>query len=259
MKIVHLEPSLEPVFWKLINKDVPHYFFFAFDWAYHKDTTEILLALDRNRIDGMMLIYRQSIVQLRGSLEAAKALLHRLSLEEVELQAQEEHREDVLKKYVPTLKQSREMMLMTLLRGEETPQTKHPVVTLNASDAEQIATIMRKADPEFWGTTTPQNIIEGIDKGISWLGVKVRGDLVSVGNVRLTDWAGLIGVAATQEAHRNRGYATAIVSELVKRILENPPLAMIYVLADNPPATRAYTKVGFKPYRIYFFMRGERR
>jgi predicted GNAT family acetyltransferase len=75
----------------------------------------------------------------------------------------------------------------------------------------------------------------------------------------LTEWGGLIGVVATHEDHRNKGYATSIVSELVRQILEKLPIAMIYVLRDNPPAIRAYEKVGFKQYRTYFFMRGEKR
>jgi len=259
MEVVSLEPALEPIFWKQVNQDIPHYYFFAYDWKYNRDTTKILLALDRDRIDGMMLIYRQSIVQLRGSLEAAKRLLQRLDLEKVELQASEEHKQEVLKKYKPTLKQSHEMMLLTLSKGEEKPQPKHRVVKLHTSDVERIAAIMKKADPEFWGTITGQNILEGIDEGVNWLGVRINSELVSIGNTRLTEWAGLIGVVATQEAHRNRGYATSIVSELVRQILEKLQLAMIYVLADNPPAIRAYKKVGFKPYRTYFFMRGEKR
>lgn len=258
MQIEPLTPSLEPVFWKHVNQDIPHYFFFAFDWKYNRDTTEILLALDEDRIDGMMLIYRQSIVQLRGSLDAVRALLNKLSLEKVELQAPIEHRREVLKKYKPIPKQSHEMMLMTLQRGGQKLQTKRPLVKLSVSDAQDIAAMMNKADPEFWGTTTSQNIVEGIQKGVSWLGVKIDGELAAIGSARFTDWAGHIGIVATQEAHRNRGYATSIVSELVKRILEKLPLAMIYVLVNNPPAVRAYEKVGFRPYKKYFFIRGEK-
>ncbi|MDH5461093.1 MAG: GNAT family N-acetyltransferase, partial [Candidatus Bathyarchaeota archaeon] len=84
-------------------------------------------------------------------------------------------------------------------------------------------------------------------------------NLVSIGMSRLTEWAGVVGVVATHEEHRNRGYATSIVSRSVEEILDRLPLAMIYVSADNPPAIRAYKKVGFKPYKTYFFMRGESR
>jgi predicted GNAT family acetyltransferase len=205
----------------------------------------------------MMVVYRQYIAQLRGSKEAAKVLLEKLDLQTVELQAPQEHKPHILEKYKPTTA-PHEMMLMTLHKGQETPQIKHPTVKLGTADAEQIATIMKEADPEFWGTITTQNIIDGLSTGVNWVGIKIKGKLVSVGGARLTEFGGLISTAATNEAHRNKGYATSIVSQLVKQILEKQSLAMIYVLSDNPPAIRAYEKVGFKPYKTYFFMRGEK-
>lgn len=256
MEIVPLEPTLEPIFWEYVNKDIPHYYFFAFDWKCNRDETKILLALEGKRIDGMMVVYRQSIVQLRGSCEAVKALLERLDLEKVELQALEQHKRYILERYKPTW--SHQMMLMTLGKGEERLHKKFPTVGLDISDAERVAVIMKAADPEYWGDRTGQQIVESMKQGVIWLGVKVNRELVSLGSARLTEWAGLIGVVATHEDHRNKGYATSIASELVKQITEKLSIAMIYVLSDNPPAIRVYEKVGFKPYRTYFFMRGEK-
>ena len=257
MRIVSLEPAFEPLFWEHVNQDIPYYYFFAFDWKYNREETRILLALRENQIEGMMVVYRQSIVQLRGSQEAVKNLLERLDLEKIELQALEQHKPYVLEKYKSIA--THEMMLMVLRKGEESLHTKHSVFKLDASDAEQIATVMKRADPEFWGTVTSQNIVEGVNRGVKWLGIKANRELVSIGNARLTEWGGLIGVVATHEAHRNRGYATCVVSELVRQILEKLPIAMIYVLSENSPAVRVYEKVGFKHYRTYFFMRGEKR
>lgn len=257
MKIVYLEPTLEPVFWEHVSQNIPHYYFFAFDWKHNRDATKILLALEGNRIDGMMLVYNQSIVQLRGTCEAVEALLEGLDLEKVELQALEQHKPCILEKYKPTW--SHELMLMMLSKGEERIQMKHLPVKLDASYAEQIATIMKRADPEYWGEQADRQIVESMNQGANWLGMKINGELVSVGSARLTEWTGLIGVVATHEDHRNRCYATSIVSELVRQILEKLSLAMIYVLSDNPPAIQVYKKVGFKPYKVYFFMRGEKR
>jgi len=259
MKIVPLDTNLEALFWKYVNQDIPHYYFFAFDWKHNREKTKILLALENEEIDGMMLVYDDRIAQLRGSSRAAEALLQRLDLEKVEFQSLKEHEPLVLKRYKPTLKQSHDMMLMLARRGEEGSAVGCLVVALDASDAEKIAAIMRDADPEFWGDVTGQGIMEGMSKGANWFGVKVKDELVSIGNLRITEWTGLIGIVATLEAHRNKGYATSIVSKIVKQILERVPLAMIFVLADNSPAVRAYTKAGFKPYRTYFFMRGEKR
>ncbi len=259
MKIVSLDAPFEAIFWQHVNQDIPHYYFYAFDWKHNREKTEILLALEHDRINGMMLIYDQRIAQLRGSNEAAQALLQRLDLEKVELQSLIEHKQLVLEKYKPTLMQSHEMMLMTLHKGEETLRVEHPVMALNASDSEKIAATMRDADPEFWGDRTGQGIVEGMSQGAGWFGVRVNKELVSIGMMRLTEWTGLVGVVATQKAHRNKGYATSIVSRLVEQILQGLPLAMIYVLADNPSAIRAYTKVGFRLYKTYFFIRGEKR
>jgi len=259
MKIEPLEPGLEPVFWKHVMQDIPHYYFFAFDWKYNREKTEILLALERQRIDGMMLVYNERIVQLRGSSEAAAAFLEMLDLEKVEIQSPEAHGQFILKKYKSTLKQSHRIMLMVLRKGEEKFHKNHTTVELDASYSEKIATMMRDVDPEYWGDVTSQRIIEGMNQGMNWLGIKAGNELVSIGSTRLTKWTGLIGVVATHEKHRNKGYATSVVSELVKRILKEISLAMIFVLSDNQPAIQAYTKVGFKPYKTYFFMRGIRR
>ena len=260
MEVVSLNTDFEPVFWQNVNQDILHNFFFAFDWKFNRGKTKIFLALKQKRIDGMMLIYGQSIVQLRGNHEAARILLEHLDLEKVDLQAPKEHKQCVLEKYEPTW--SHDLMLMVLHKGEEKLQTTHPIVKLDASDADQIAAIMRKADPEFWNEITADQIIEG-KNGVKCFGIKVNGELVSVGRTRLTKGidhgVGHIVTVATHEAHRNKGYATSIVSHSVRLIMDKMPVAVIYVLSDNPSAIKVYTKVGFEPYKTYFFVRGIRR
>lgn len=256
MEIVTLGSAWEHSFWELVNQDILHYHFFAYDWKYNRDETKILLARKENHIDGMMLIYDKRIVQIRGSLESAKALLEKLDLEKVELQALKQHKQHVLEKYKPVV--SHELMLMVLHKGEERLQTKHPIVKLNSSDAEQIASIMQQVDPELWGEVTSEQVAERMSD-LNCLGIKVNGELASFCRTRLTEHVGHIVTVATREAHRNKGYATSLVSCSVNQILEKKPTAIIHVLTDNAPAIRVYTKVGFKPYRTYFFMKGEKR
>lgn len=256
MKVVPLNPAFEPLFWERVNQDIPHYFFFAFDWRNNKDETDILLVVKEGQIDGMMLVYKKRIVQLRGSLEATRLLLEHLDLEEVELQAPREHEQCILEKYKPT--KSHELMLMVLHKGEETIHTSHPVVKLNVSDAEQIEAIMKKAEPEFWGEITTDEIAVGMGS-TNWVGIKLDGELVSICRTRLAEGVGHIVIVATHEAHRNKGYATSLVSHSVKSILKETSTAIINVLNDNQPAIRVYKKVGFKPYKIYNFIKGERR
>jgi len=252
MRIVPLDPSLEPVFWKYVNQDIPHLYFFILDWRYSKESAKIILALEQNRIQGMMLIYSDRVVQLRGTNEAAEKLLETVDLEKVEIQSIMEFEPIVLRKYEPTIRH--ELVLMTLKKGEEQLDIKHTVNRLGISDAEEIANIMTYADPEWWGEITTQHIAEGIPNRL-WFGIKTDGKLVSIGNTRLTNWGSNIGVIATHEAYRNQGYATSIVSSLVQEILKKSNLALIHVLNNNFPAIRTYEKVGFKPYRKYFLAR----
>ena len=255
MKIVPLSPALEPKFWEYVNQDIPHYFFFALDWKHSRSDTRIFLALKGNRIDGMMLIFKERTVQLRGSPESAEALLEKLVLRKVELQVSEEHEKSVLEKYQPTC--SHELILMMLRKGEESLHIAHQIDPLDSSDAERIATMMARLDSEFWGETTREQIVEGMNI-MNWVGIKEGKELVSIGRARLTERVGIIHTVATHEAHRNKGYATSITSFLVKLILEKTPTALIYTLRDNPPANKVYRKVGFKPYKKYLIMKGER-
>lgn len=256
MEIVPLNPALESIFWTHVHQDIPHYFFFAFDWRYNKDETNILLAVTGRRIDGMMLVYKKRNVHFRGNREATRVLLEHLDLEEVELQAPKEQKHDILEKYEPTW--SHELMLMVLHKGEERLHSSYPIVKLDASDAEQIATIMNKADPEFWGRVTTDQLVEGMSS-VNWIGIKVDGELASICRTRLAEGIGHIATVATCEAHRNKGYGTSLVSHSVKSMLKETSIAIIYVLSDNQPAIRVYEKVGFKPYKTYYFIRGKKR
>jgi len=254
MKVLPLDSRLEPLFWRHVYQDIPHHYFFILDMKRDRASTQVLSVLNReNRIDGMMLVYRQRIVQLRGSVEAAKTLLARLDVDKVEIQGLEEHRALILDKF-KNVRKTLEIILMTLRRGEETPQTKHPVVRLSTADAEGIAALMRHGDPEWWGETTSTQIAERMHERL-WLGIKVDTQLVSVGGATLDTWGSNVATVVTHEKHRNKGYATSIVSALVKQILQKSNIALIHVESNNPPAIRAYTKVGFKPYRKYFIAR----
>ncbi len=116
--------------------------------------------------------------------------------------------------------------------------------------------MMRDSNPEFWGDVSAQQIADGIRRGLNWIGIKVDGKLVSIGSVNFTEWAGLIGTVATHVSYRNRGYATTIVSELVKRIIEKNLDAIIFVLEENLPAIKVYEKKWFQAIqKILFYQR----
>ena len=255
-EIVKLDPSLEHLFYRRVDQDLPHHFFFIFDWKLNREFTEIWLALRQGSIHGMMLIYRSHIVQLRGSKSAVETLLDRLDLEKVELHAETVHSDLVRGKY--RLIREYELLLMTLRRGEERLASTDSVVRMTFERAEEIADLMRSANPEFWGDMDANRIAASMNRNL-WLGIVVDDRLVSVGNTFLTNFASNIHTVATHEYYRNRGYATAVVSALVKEILKTNDLALIHVLKDNVAARRVYEKVGFKTYRTYLYGFGELR
>jgi len=252
LQLIALYDRWEKTFWDYVNEDMLNHYFFIFDWKLRRDQTKILMAMEHEIIEGLMLIYRDYVVQLRGNRDAVKMLLGLLSLEKVELQAPLDCEDLVLAKYGSP--KVREEMIMSLAKGDENIQTTIIPVRLSSNDAEDVLELMRKADPSWWGEIQLDNLRRAMQEAF-WLGIKQDGMVVSVGMTRLVSFASNIGAAATKEEYRNRGYATSIVSELVREILRISPTATIHVISDNAPAIRAYSKVGFKHYRTYLSMR----
>lgn len=251
MRVVPLDSVLEPLFWEYVNQDIPDCYFFILDMRRDRASTEIRLALNKqNRIEGLMMIYRKSIVQLRGSPEAGRVLLERLDLEEAKIQAPSNHKTLILKRF-KNVKRTFDLIQMTLRKGEENLSMKHPIVRLSGSEVEDIAALMRRENPEWWGGITAEQIAKRMTESL-WLRIKVDGRLVSVGSATIDDWASNVGTVVTHESYRNRGYATSIVSALVEKILQKSNIALIHVESGNLPAIKVYTKVGFKPYKRYF-------
>ena len=252
MEIVSVANGYGDIFWSYVNCDPINYYFFILDWNQHRAQTKILLAVEGERVLGSLLIFAEYIVQFRGSREAVKKLLEYVNLEKVDLQAPLDCEDIVCQKYKPRVKQN--MMLMRLNRGKEHFHLIETPVRLDVEDAHEVASLMRRCDPEWWGETTPEKLKQRWHK-VFWLGIRKERKLVSIGSAHLVDFASNIGVIATDKNYRNRGYATSIVSALVQEIFKMSPIALIHVIADNAPAIRVYSKVGFKPYKTYLSVR----
>ena len=252
MKIVIMDERSERIFWDHVNLDPLNYYFFIFDLKQRRDQTKIMLAMEGESIQGLMLVYRDQVVQLRGNREAVKLLLDNLSLEKVEMQAPLDCEDLVLSKYSPKLRE--EMMLMYLKRGEENIQISTAPMKLGTDDAEQVLELMRRADPTWWGDIQIEFVQKALKEALCF-GIKQDNKLVSLGITRLVEFGSNISAVATHGQYRNRGYATSIVSTLVREILKVSSTALIHVISDNAPAVRTYSKVGFKPYKTYLSIR----
>ncbi|MFQ5910856.1 MAG: GNAT family N-acetyltransferase [Thermoplasmata archaeon] len=250
-----LEKNLEGKFWKHVNRDPLEYYFFILDWKFNRKDTKILLGLEDDAIEGMMLVYKDRVAQLRGSCEAIEDLLKHLSLEKVDLMIPRGCEDPVLRMYKRSKKY--DLILMHLDKGKERLQERHEPVRPTVEDAEGIARVMRDTYPDFWGEETAETVRESL-QGNFWLAVKVDGEVVSVGNTFFADFGSNIGVIATDKGHRNGGYATSIVSSLVREIFLRHDKALIHVMADNGPAVRVYQKVGFRPYNSYLLIKGKK-
>jgi len=254
LRIASIEDGLEQAFWKHVDKDPLDYYFFILDWKSRRDQTKIWVATEDEQIHGLMLVYRDYVVQLRGNHEAVGLLLDHLpDLKESEFNVPLECEGIMTAKFVPQLRQ--EMMLMSLKKGEENIQITTAPVKLGPEDADEISALMREADPDWWGEMSGDRLKGAMTPDAYWLGIRQNEQIVSVGQTRFVDFGSNVGVAATRKDYRNRGYATSIVSALVKEILEFSPTALIHVIRDNAPAIRAYSKVGFKPYKTYLSFR----
>ncbi len=245
MEIIIVDEKLERQFLNHASKDPLQYYWFILDWRYQRNDTEVHMAMDGDRIDGMMLTFKKAVVQLRGSRAAVGALLDQLDLEKVELTAPTDCSDLVCKKY----KASREyrMTMLSLEQGQENVQILHKPERLSLSDSAGIAKVVREANKEWWDDVTAERVKASVRDNL-WLGIRREGRLVSVGSARFTEIGSNIGIIATDQEHRNRGFATSIVSALVREILQRKSRALIHVLEDNDPAVHVYASVGFRPY-----------
>lgn len=257
MELVSLTADWEAAFWEHINRDILHYFYFAYDWTTHREKTRITLAVEANRIHGLLLIYDDRAVQLRGSCDAVRLLLDTVDLETVDLTSAPHHQPLVLSRYTPTTRCTH-MAVLRIDEGQETPSIHHPISALTSADVEAIAAVLREADPDHWGDRTGRHVAEYMNT-TRFVGVHRDGQLTSICGYFSSLWAGVVGVVATRPRYQNRGYATSIVSYAITQLLSNHATALIYVRTDNPAALHVYQRVGFSSYRTYFIMTGHKK
>jgi len=249
-----LTQELEPSYWNLVKQDYCDYYFFVYDLLLQRDRTKVFLALDRQQIAGLMLIYNEYNVQLRGSPETVGFLPSSLNLASAEVEAPTDCEEMVLAKF-PIYKHKEDMTMMTLERGKENLNVTLQPERLTAENAEEIAELMRASYPLMWSDMTAEKvkILTG-PKETFMLGIRDEGKLVAFGVEILTPNVGLVTWLATLDQYRNKGYCTSILSTLVKEGLKNADKLAIHVLDENANANWIYKKIGFKPYKTYFLL-----
>lgn len=254
LRVVALNEDWEQVFWAHVNQDPLDFYFFIFDWKFKREQTKIFLALDkRDSVAGLMVIYNGCIVQVRGTREAVRLLLDKIDIEEVVVQAPLGC-EDVVVARFPVFEQKTTPILLFLKKGEEKIKVTTEPEKLSVDDADEIAELMHETNPEFWSVITAESIVETFAEA-SWVGIRREGKLVAFGKAVSTPPVSHVAWIATREDYQNKGYATSILSALLKELLESSSTVLIYVLSDNVAAMQVYSKVGFKPYKRYFYVK----
>ncbi|MCW4030534.1 MAG: GNAT family N-acetyltransferase [Candidatus Bathyarchaeota archaeon] len=79
--------------------------------------------------------------------------------------------------------------------------------------------------------------------------------MVAFGYAMATEALGHVTWIGTRAEWRNRGYATSILSTLLRECLLKAPEVVIYVAEDNATAKNVYLKAGFRPCHEYIFVR----
>jgi predicted GNAT family acetyltransferase len=256
LEIAELNEETEARFLEHVRADPLEYYFYILDWEFNRDDSEFLLALEDDDIRGIMLTYKTRVAQFRGSREAVETLFPHLSLEETDIIVPLGMEDIPLTTYEPS--EQHELVLMHLDKGNESLSKTHEAVQASADDADAMAGTMREALPEFWGEETGDKIRKSMEKTF-WMVAKDGDSIASLGNTFFADFGSNIAVVCTHKDHRNKGYATSITSALVEEIFQRSDKALIHVLADNHPAVRAYSKVGFSPFNSYVLIKGRRR
>jgi ribosomal protein S18 acetylase RimI-like enzyme len=252
--VVALNERWEEVFWARVNQDLLDFHFFIVDWEFKRAQTRIFLALDEaDSAAGLMVVYNGCIVQVRGTREAVRLLLEGLEGEEVAVQAPFDCEDLVVEKF-PVFERKAMVILLSLKKGEENLKVTTEPEKLSVEHADEIAELMCEAYPEFWSTFTAESVEEAFDEA-TWVGIRREGKLVAFGKAVPTPPVSHVVWIATLEDYRNRGYATSILSVLLKELLGSSSTAFIYVLSDNSAAMQLYKKVGFRPYRRYFYVK----
>lgn len=85
--------------------------------------------------------------------------------------------------------------------------------------------------------------------------IKQEGRIVSAAGVHIcTPYIAQLGNIATEEAYRNRGFASACTSALATQLAANKRTISLYVRTDNRPAIHVYEKLGFSKKREVVFV-----
>jgi ribosomal protein S18 acetylase RimI-like enzyme len=254
-EIVRLEDIDIQKFWDHVMEDIPGYFFFILDQKQYPEDSQFLIALEQETIVGICLIWKNSILHVRGkNKEIMKTLVEAIpeDLTITQVSFPNQYKE-LLHNLYPDTKYKLPLHRMLLKKENMIPryQLDKPFTqrSLTKEDAVDIARLCSEADPVYWGNAKAENFV--FDGNQIYTGLFDGDRLISFIYAWIDEDAAIIANAATHPEYQNQGLATYLVNEGIHKMMEHTEIAIIHVLTDNAPAIKVYTKVGYEVYRTY--------
>lgn len=147
---------------------------------------------------------------------------------------------------------SLECVQMVLPAEVAPPEDTNGILKLSCADAPAMVALTDLAFPGFFRVKT-------CEMG-SYYGVRAGGDLVSMSGERmmLDDYPEVSGVC-THPAHRGKGYAAALMWQVVRDHRRDGLISWLHVSAGNTHAIELYLRMGFVEARRQVYHRVSRR
>jgi len=243
LRSIRVTPNNDAIFYDYIKNNFAEYFFFHVDYAQYPESTEIYMALDnKEKIQGMILIWKNRRIQLRGSIVSLEFLLNERNFNPISVTGFNNHKE-VIAKFFPDYRKEIALYRMGLKKGDQKDFEKFQFKGLSESHREQITSLMRIADPIYWGSNEPEDIM--IDENNIWYGIVEKKELISIVDIWKYKGIGLITIVGTHPDYWNQGYASSLISSALKDLFREREQCFIIVRVANAPAIHTYKKLGF--------------
>ncbi|MHA2009479.1 MAG: GNAT family N-acetyltransferase [Promethearchaeota archaeon] len=244
LRSVRVSSDNDTLFYDYIKNNFNKYLFFHVDYAQYPENTEIYMALDNDeKIQGMVLIWENRRIQLRGSIRSLEFLLNGKNLNPMSGITGFESHKELIAKFFPDYKKEIALYRMGLKKGDQKDFKKYSYIELSEPHREEIISLMRIADPIYWGSRKPEDIM--IDENNKWYGIVEKKELISIMSIWNYQNIGYVTIVGTHPDYWNQGYASSLISSALKDLFREIEQCFITVRVANAPAIHTYKKLGF--------------
>ncbi|MFX1569077.1 MAG: GNAT family N-acetyltransferase [Promethearchaeota archaeon] len=243
LRSIRVTPDNEAFFYDYIKNNFAEYFFFHADYGQYPERTEIYMALDNEeKVKGMVLIWENRRIHLRGTVVGLEFLLNGKNYSPISIAGFDIHKK-LISKFFPDYNKEIALYFMGLRKGDQKDFEKYTYQKLNESHREEIISLMKIADPIFWGSPKPGDII--IDENNTWYGIFNQKDLICIVTIWKYESIGYVTIVGTHPDYWNQDYASSLISSALKELFQEKKECFITVRVANAPAVHTYKKIGF--------------